>query len=167
MPVQDVPEKDALLLNSSAPIPSTTPAQRITLLLSPPERQRCIATRRAAAGRLQSVQLLAEASLKLKLEVLTDSTANIDVHSQIGSGRVRHLDVRWLWAQEAVQAERFSLKKVGTIENVSDLTTKYQDEEKLQALIRMGGLRFTRGLQHAASAATPLVCESQAIAARS
>ena len=45
------------------------------------------------------------------------------------------------------------------------LTTMYHDEEKLEALMRMGGLRFTRGLQHAASAASPLDGESQTIAA--
>ena len=82
---------------------------------------------------LRSVQLLAEADLKLKLDVLTDNTANIGMHSRIGSGRVRHLDVRWLWTQEAVQTGRFAVKKVGTTENVSDLTTRYHGEERLEA----------------------------------
>ena len=96
---------------------------------------------------LQSFQLLAGAGLKLKLEVLTASTGNKGTHSRIGSGRVRHPDV------EAVQTGPFTLKKVGTTENVSDLTTKYHDEERLEASTRMEeGLRY-RGLQHAASAA--------------
>ena len=43
---------------------------------------------------------------------VTDGTANLGVHNRIGSGRVRHLDVKWLWTQEAVKAWRFSLKKV-------------------------------------------------------
>ena len=101
----------------------------------------------------KSVQLLAEAGLKLKLDVLTDSTANIGMHSGIGSGRVRHFDVRLLWTREAVQTGRFTLKEVGTTENVSDLAAKYRDDEILEALMRLGGLRFSRGLQHAASAA--------------
>ena len=78
---------------------------------------------RAAAGGLQSVQLLAEAGMDLKLEVLTDSTANLGMHNRVGSGRARHLDVKWLWTPEAVHG-RLSLKKVGTYSNVSDLTTK-------------------------------------------
>ena len=41
--------------------------------------------------------------MDLKLEELTDSTANLDMHNRIGSGRERHLDVKWLWTQEAVQ----------------------------------------------------------------
>ena len=72
------------------------------------------ATGRAAAGGLQSVQLLVEAGMEPKLEVLTDSSANLGMHNRIGSGRVRHLDVKWLWTQEAVQSGKFSLKKVST-----------------------------------------------------
>ena len=49
-------------------------------------------TRREAAGGLQLVQLLAEAAMELKLEVLTDSTANLGMHNRIGSGRPRKPD---------------------------------------------------------------------------
>ena len=58
-----------------------------------------------------------------KLEVLTDSSANLGMHNRNGSGRVQHLGVKWLWTQEAVQSGRFSLKKVSTDRNVSDLIT--------------------------------------------
>ena len=75
------------------------------------------ATVRAATGGLQSVQRLAEAGMGL---------------------RERHLDVKWLWTQEAVQAGRFSLKKVGTSSNVSGLTTTHHDEEGLQVLMTLG-----------------------------
>ena len=34
--------------------------------------------------------------MELKLELLTDSTANLGMHNCIGSGRVRHVDVKWL-----------------------------------------------------------------------
>ena len=117
-----------------------------------PERSNCLdsipsnsvaqpelcATGRAAAGGLQSVQLLDEAGMDVKQEVLTDSTANLGMHNRIGSGRVRHLDAKWLWTQEAVQAGRFSCKEVFTHSNVSDLTTKHHDEETLERL------RYTR-----------------------
>ena len=51
---------------------------------------------------MQSVQLLVEAGMEPKPEVLTDSSANLGKHNRIGSRRVRHLDVKWLWTQEAV-----------------------------------------------------------------
>ena len=54
----------------------------------------------------------------------------------------RHLDVKWLWIQKAMQAGRFTKKTVGSTENISDLSTKYHDEERLKALL-LGGLQFT------------------------
>ena len=102
------------------------------------------ATGRAAAGGLQSVQLLVEAGMEPMLEVLTDSSANLGMHNRIGSGRVRHLDVKWLWTQEAVQSGRFSLKKVSTDRNVSDLTTKHHHEDRLAVLMSLGRLRIAR-----------------------
>ena len=86
--------------------------------------------------------------------VYTDSTANIGMHNRIGSGRVRHLDVKWLWTQEAVQAGRFSLKKVSTDSNVSDLSTKHRDEKRRDVLMTLGRLRYTRGRGDAVSTAT-------------
>ena len=65
-----------------------------------------------------------------------------------------HLDVKWLWTQEAVQSGRFSLNKVGTYSNVSDLTTKHHDEERLKVSIILGRLRCTRG--HGNAVSTPL-----------
>ena len=90
---------------------------------------------------------------QVKLEVLTGSTANLGMHNRIGSGRVRHLDVKWLFTQEAVHAGRVSLKKVGTYSNVSDLTTKHHDEERLKVFMTLGRLRYTRGHGDAVSTA--------------
>ena len=163
--VQDVPERSVVYGDSgwgglesrrittgtfeqlgSHPIDCSCSTQHVIALSS--GEAELYATGRAAAGGLQSVQLLAEA------EVLTDSTENIGMHNRIGSGRARHLDVRWLWTREAVQTGRFTLKKVGTTENVSDLTTtKYHDEERLEALMQLEELRKTKGFQDAASAA--------------
>ena len=111
------------------------------------------ATGRAAAGGLQSVQLLVEAGLEQKLEVLTDSSANLGMHDRIGSGRERHLDVKGLWTQEALQSGRFSLKKVSTDRNVSDLTTKHHHVDRLAVLMSLGRLRFVRGRGDAVLAA--------------
>ena len=49
-----------------------------------------------------------------------------------------HLDVKWLWTQEAVQGGRFSLNKFGTYSNVSDLTAKHHDEERLKVWMIFG-----------------------------
>ena len=136
----------------SIPLNSSCSTQHVVALSS--GEAELHATGRAAAGGLQSVQLLAVGGMELKLEVLTDSMVNIGVLNRIGLGRVRHLDVKWLWTQEAVQGGRVSLKKVGTCSNVSDLTTKHHDEERLKVLMTLGRLRYTRGHKDAVSAAS-------------
>ena len=53
-----------------------------------------------------------------------------------------------------MQARRFSLKKVSTDSNVSDLTTKHHDEERRDVLMTLERLRYTRGRGDAVSTAT-------------
>ena len=115
-------------------IPSNSAARHSTVIALSSGEAELYATKRAAAGGLQSVQLLVEAGMELKLEVLTDSSANLGMHNRIGSERVRHLDVKWLWTQEAVQSGKFSLKKVSTDRNVSDLTTKTSPRRQVGCL---------------------------------
>ena len=50
-----------------------------------------------------------------KLKLLTDSTANCGMYNR--------------WTRGAVQAGRFSLKKISTYSNVNDLTTENQERE--------------------------------------
>ena len=101
-------------LNSMDCIPSNSSCSTQHVIALSSGEAELYATGRAAAGGLQSVQLLVEAGMEPKLEVLTDSSANLGMHNRSGSGRVRHSDVKWLWTQEAVQSGRFSLKKVST-----------------------------------------------------
>ena len=61
--------------------------------------------------------------------------------------------MKWLWTQEAVQSGKFSLKKVSTDRNVSDLTTKHHHEDRLGVLMSLGRLRFARGRGDAVLAA--------------
>ena len=51
------------------------------------------------------------------------------------------------------QAGRFSLKKIGTYSNVSDLTTKHHDEERQKVLMTLGTLRYSRAHLDAVSTA--------------
>ena len=113
---------------------------------------RPVCYRTCGSGRI-AVQLFVEAGMEPKLEVVTDSSANLGMHNRIGSERVRHLDMKWLWTQEAVQSGRFSLKKVSTDRNVSDLTRKHHHEDRLVVLMSLGRLRFARGRGDAVLAA--------------
>ena len=59
-----------------------------------------------------------------------------------------------------------TLKKVDTVKNASDVTTKYHDEERLGAFMRKGGLRFTRGFESQPHGYTSSWCEPEGRGAR-
>ena len=58
------------------------------------------------------------------MEVYLDSSAARGVFQRQGVGRVRHLEVKSLWVQEALQRKLFSLHAVNTQANLADFGTK-------------------------------------------
>ena len=55
--------------------------------------------------------------------VLTDSSAAKGISARDGSGKVKHLEVKQLWIQQAVQDGKLSVTKVPRAENPSDALT--------------------------------------------
>ena len=82
----------------------------------------------------------------LPLRLWTDSTAAIGVTSRQGVGKIRHLDTRTLWVQQAVRTGRLEVRKVKGTENPADLSTKHlPSAEKLKQLVELFGCRFEDG----------------------
>ena len=71
--------------------------------------------------------------MKIKLTVLTDSTAAKGIASRRGLGKVRHIEVNQLWVQEKVANGDIELNNVGTGENLADSLTKHVDNENISA----------------------------------
>ena len=61
---------------------------------------------------------------KLDLSLLTDSTAAKGIANRSGSGKLEHLDIRDIWLQDVVRADRLRIKKDSSASNWSDLGTK-------------------------------------------
>ena len=55
---------------------------------------------RGAAVGLQLRAVMAELSHRMPVRCLTDSSGARGIIKRSGSGRVKHLDTRWLWLQE-------------------------------------------------------------------
>ena len=53
-----------------------------------------------------------------------DSSAARGIFQRQGVGRVRHLEAKCLWAQDALKQKKFEIKAVNTHENVADMGTK-------------------------------------------
>ena len=54
-----------------------------------------------------------------------DAQAAIGTMQRRGLGDARHVDVAWLWVQEAVRDKRILIHKIPGIENPADMMTKY------------------------------------------
>jgi hypothetical protein len=54
----------------------------------------------------------------------SDSSSAIALSKKLGPGRSRHIEVRFLWVQNAVVSGQLHIFKVGTCENIADPLTK-------------------------------------------
>ena len=77
-------------------------------------------------------QILGFLGLPTKMRVFMDSSAARGVFQRQGTGRIRHLEVKSLWVQQALKQKKFSLHAVGTNDNTADVGTKALPVAKLE-----------------------------------
>ena len=61
-------------------------------------------------------------------------------HQRQGCGRLKHLEVKWLWVQEKVSEKALRLRKHPTETNIADLATKYLSKHRMEMLLTAGNL---------------------------
>ena len=61
---------------------------------------------------------------EVQVDIIQDSTAAKVVASRLGIGKVKHLDVGWLWIQDAVRKGDLVLRKINGKVNPADVLTK-------------------------------------------
>ena len=72
---------------------------------------------------------------ELVIEAATDSSSAKSYASRRGAGRIRHIEVRQLWLQQAVAEGRFRMVKVLGLDNPADVLTKYKTVHDYQTLL--------------------------------
>ncbi|CAE8617204.1 unnamed protein product [Polarella glacialis] len=77
----------------------------------------------------------------LPVRAYTDSTACQGVVSRLGLGKLKHVEVRFLWLQEAARTRNLELLKLNTRENVADMLTKGLQPTQFEHLRDLVGLR--------------------------
>ena len=65
--------------------------------------------------------------------LFTDSSSGLAFSSRRGLGRMRHIETRYLWLQDAVAQKLLKVVKVHTDENIADVLTKPISPTKMQA----------------------------------
>ena len=72
----------------------------------------------------------------INIDVETESTAAIGMCSRTGVGKTRHIQVRWLWIQDAIHDKAARLRKVRGTDNEADMGTKDLDGPTHQRLLQ-------------------------------
>ena len=72
--------------------------------------------------------------------VFSDASAGIGIASRQGCGRLKYLEVKWLWVQEKVSVKALRLKKHPTETNIADLATKYLSRPRMEMLLAAGNI---------------------------
>ena len=71
----------------------------------------------------------------------SDAAAAIGTANRIGVGKLRHVAVRDLWVQHALQKKRFSLYKIPGKQNPADGLTKPRNNILDDVLVSLGFVR--------------------------
>jgi hypothetical protein len=99
-----------------------------------------------ARGFLAKAFLQETGCAEVDLEVKSDSAAGRGICQRHGVGKVRHLELRYLWTQERVRLKQCKLTKADTLQMKADILTKYVEEEPLKRHCASMNLRFVHGL---------------------
>ena len=78
--------------------------------------------------------------LNLGVVLESDSSSAKSFASRQGLGRQRHVQVRYLWLQQAVAKHNVVIRKIGTKNNVSDILTKASDATTIARHLAQMGL---------------------------
>ena len=87
-------------------------------------------------GAVRSIGLqsmMKQLGLEKQIFLLTDSSAAKSFSSQRGLSRMRHLEVKDLWLQEAICRNRLKIGRIRGEENPEDLFTKYHNATEVEA----------------------------------
>ena len=94
---------------------------------------------KCAAEGLAATNMAKECYIDLPMRLLTDSSAAKGIIKRSGVGKVKHLEVKYLWVQEREACGDFSCVKVPRLENCADLLTHhYTEPEGRMHMERMG-----------------------------
>ena len=117
-----------------------------TIALSSGESE-MYATGSATARGLQCKTYLIETQRPCNLKIYSDSTAGRGMCSRVGVGKVRHLELRYLWIQERLRLKAFELHKEDTSEMTADILTKYCEWPTIEKHCTTLNLRFGKQMK--------------------
>ena len=86
--------------------------------------------------------LCEEIGLTPRVVVHSDSKSALDWLHKKGVGRLKHIELRQMWIQEAVMQKRLSMEFIQGADNIADLLTKTLSGPRLRALAQRAGMSY-------------------------
>jgi hypothetical protein len=98
------------------------------------------------ASRALGIQaLMVDMGFECSVRMKSDSSAGRAISLRKGTGKLRHLQVKYLWIQDALFEKRLVIEKVKGVENPADVGTKFLMAHEIQNVTkRYGFLMKTR-----------------------
>ena len=75
----------------------------------------------------------------VEVRLWTDSSAAKAVANRRGLGKLRHVELKWLWVQDMAKERKVELKTVKGTENMANHLTKPKSREKIEVVLRNVG----------------------------
>jgi hypothetical protein len=99
-----------------------------------------------AAEMLYIAELIRFMGFKTQIEIECDASSAIAMASRRGLGRVRHMELKWLWLQQLVSTKKVRIVKVPGTENAPDIGTKHLPRAALEKCRTMLGMAAVDGM---------------------
>jgi hypothetical protein len=96
---------------------------------------------RAASEALGLQSIMKDLGWHASISLWVDSSAAKAIASRVGLGRVRHLEVKFLWLQQTVKDKRIDILKVRGDCNPADVLTKPKSFKEIENLMKGGRRR--------------------------
>ena len=71
----------------------------------------------------------------VKVRVHSDATAALIICRRRGLGKTRHVQIKFLWLQQAVFQKRVEIRKIKGTENPGEILTKYLSFADMQTVV--------------------------------
>ena len=84
--------------------------------------------------------LMRDMGLKYDVVISLDSSAAKSMAGRQGIGRVRHMETKWLWVQQAVRDGRIKIKKISGTDNPADVPTKFLTAKQMNRVLNPIGI---------------------------
>ena len=81
----------------------------------------------------------------IKVRIHTDSVAAKAISNRRGLGKVRHVDVKFLWVQQRTLNGDIEVLKADGETNIADIGTKHLDKKRLEMLLNRASFFYSQG----------------------